>query len=180
VNIHLFRYADLLLMLAEAEVESGSLENARAIVNQIRARAAVKAQGTGCSPALTVSCTSDRALLTVPINDPSITWATYQIGQYTVPWTDQAAARTSVRFERRLELAMEGQRFFDLRRWGIAETMLNAYLNGMAGGAEKTRRAQLASSETFVARHNLFPIPDLQIQLSTVNGKSALTQNTGW
>jgi hypothetical protein len=180
VNIHLFRYADLLLMLAEAEVEAGVLENARTIVNQIRARAAAKVQGPGCLPALTVSCTSDRASMAVPINDPSITWATYSVGQYTVPWTDQAAARTSVRYERRLELAMEGQRFFDLRRWGIADQVLNAYLNGMAGGAEKTRRTQLASSEPFIARHFLFPIPDLQLQLSTVGGTSTLKQNTGW
>jgi starch-binding outer membrane protein, SusD/RagB family len=169
VNVHIFRYADMLLMLAEAEAEVGSPEAARAIVNQIRARAAVKVQGPG----------TDRASMAVPIGDPSITWATYRVGQYAGPW-DQATARTAVRYERRLELAMEGQRFFDLRRWGIAESLLNAYLNGMAGGAEKLRRTQLASAETFVARHYLFPIPDLQIQLSTVNGTPTLTQNPGW
>jgi hypothetical protein len=180
VNIHILRYADVLLLLAEAEVEAGSLANAQAIVNQIRARAAVKVQGPGCLPLGSATCASDRASVAVPINDPSINWATYQVGQYTVPWTDQAAARTSVRYERRLELAMEGQRFFDLRRWGIADQVLNAYLNNMAGGAEKTRRPQLASAETFVARHFLFPIPDLQLQLSSVGGTSTLKQNTGW
>ncbi len=169
VNIHIFRYADMLLLLAEAEAEAGSPENARAIVNQIRARAAVKVQGPG----------ADRATMTVPINDPSITWATYKVGQYLVPWT-QATARTNVRLERRLELAMEGQRFFDLRRWAIADQTLNAYLNGMAGGAEKTRRLQLASAEPFISKHYLFPIPDLQIQLSTVSGTSTLKQNPGW
>jgi len=91
-----------------------------------------------------------------------------------------SAARTAVRFERRLELAMEGQRFFDLRRWGIADQVLNSYLNGMAGGNEKSRRLQLASAEAFTARHFLFPIPDLQLQLSSVNGASMLKQNTGW
>ncbi|HET7189253.1 MAG TPA: RagB/SusD family nutrient uptake outer membrane protein [Gemmatimonadaceae bacterium] len=169
VNIHIFRYADLLLMLAEAEAEAGSPENARAIVNQIRARAAQKAQGPG----------TDRATIAVPLNDPSITWATYKVGQYLTPW-DQATARTAVRYERRLELAMEGQRFFDLRRWGIADQVLNAYLNGVGGGSEKARRAQLTSAETFVQRHYLYPIPDLQIQLSTVGGTSTLTQNPGW
>jgi hypothetical protein len=169
VNIHIFRYADMLLMLAEAEAEAGSPENARAIVNQIRARAAVKAQGPGTS----------RATIAVPINDPSITWATYRVGQYTTPW-DQATARTAVRYERRLELAMEGQRFFDLRRWGIADVTLNAYLNGVAGGSEKLRRLQLGSAEPFIAKHFLYPIPDLQIQLSTVNGTSTLKQNPGW
>jgi hypothetical protein len=169
VNIHILRYADVLLLLAEAEAEAGSPENARAIVNQIRARAAAKAQGPG----------TDRSTIAVPLNDPSITWATYKVGQYLTPW-DQATARQNVRIERRLELAMEGQRFFDLRRWGIADVTLNSYLNGQAGGAEKTRRSQLASSETFSAKHALYPIPDLQIQLSTVNGTSALTQNPGW
>ena len=169
VNIHIFRYADMLLMLAEAEAEVGSPEAARAIVNQIRARAAQRAQGPG----------TDRATIAVPLNDPSITWAKYQVGQYPGPW-DQATARTNVRYERRLELAMEGQRFFDLRRWGIADQVLNAYLNGVGGGAENTRRLQLKSAEPFVARHYLYPIPDLQIQLSTVNGTSTLTQNPGW
>jgi hypothetical protein len=159
----------MLLLLAEAEAEAGVPDNARLIVNQIRTRAAAKAQGVG----------TDRTSMAVPINDPSITWATYRVGQYLTPWS-QATARANVRIERRLELAMEGQRFFDLRRWGIADVMLNSYLNGMAGGAEKTRRLQLASAETFVARHFLFPIPDLQIQLSTVGGTSTLKQNPGW
>jgi hypothetical protein len=169
VNVHIYRYADLLLHLAEAEVEAGSIANAQAIVNQIRARAAVKVQGPG----------ADRATIAVPLGDPSVTWATYRVGQYTVPWS-QATAREAVRTERRLELAMEGQRFFDLRRWAIADQVLNSYLNNVGGGAEKTRRPQLASAETFAAKHYLFPIPDLQIQLSTVGGTSMLKQNTGW
>src|SRR3990170_2917787 len=159
VNIHIFRYADMLLMLAEAEVEAGSLENARTIVNEIRARAAVRAQGPG----------ADRASIAVPINDPSITWATYRIGQYTTPFASQAAARAAVRNERRLELAMEGQRFFDLKRWGIAEATLNAYLNGVGGGAEETRRLHLAAAEPFTSRHLLYPIPAIQIELSRVS-----------
>ena len=165
VNIHIFRYADMLLLLAEAEVEAGSLENARAIVNEIRTRASVRAQGPG----------ADRATIAVPINDPSITWATYRIGTYTTPWTSQADARTRVRAERRLELAMEGQRFFDLRRWGIAEATLNAYLQ-----VEKTRRLYLTSAETYAARHRYYPIPPIQIELSKANGQTTLTQNTGW
>jgi hypothetical protein len=165
VNIHLFRYADLLLMLAEAEVEAGSLEAAREIVNEIRARAGVRAQGTG----------TDRATIAVPINSTSITWAKYQVGPYTTAWTDQAFARNAVRFERRLELAMEGQRFFDLRRWAIADQVLNAYV-----AVEKTRRLYKAATQAFAARHYLYPIPAIQIELSKVNGQPMLTQNTGW
>jgi tetratricopeptide (TPR) repeat protein len=170
VNIHIFRYADLLLMLAEAEVEAGSLENARAIVNQIRTRAGVKVQGPGL----------DRGTIAVAIDDPRITWAQYKIGLYNTPWTDQATARTAVRYERRLELAMEGQRFFDLKRWGIADVTLNAYINGVAGGAEKLRRLQLAGAEAFATRHMLFPIPSVQIELSKSGTETRLTQNPGW
>lgn len=169
VHIHLYRYADLLLMLAEAYVETNNLEGARQIVNQIRTRAGVTAQGPGTTS----------GNMAVPINDPSITWAVYKIGQYP-PFPSQSYARDAVRAERRLELAMEGQRMYDLRRWNIADATLNAYVNGVGGGAEKTRRLYLTSAEPVAARHKWFPIPDLQIQLSQSSGKSNLTQNTGW
>ncbi|MBW3656529.1 MAG: RagB/SusD family nutrient uptake outer membrane protein [Gemmatimonadetes bacterium] len=165
VRIHIFRYADMLLMLAEAEVEAGSLENARTIVNQIRTRAGAAAQGPGTDP----------ATIAVPINSPSITWAQYRIGLYTAPFASQAAARTAVRFERRLELAMEGQRFFDLRRWGTLEETLNPYLD-----KEKTRRSYLQAASPVTARHQLYPIPNTQIQLSRVEGEERLKQNPGW
>jgi len=171
VNIHIFRYADMLLLLAEAEVEAGSVANAVAIVNQIRTRAGQRAQGPG----------TDRATTAVPINSPTITWATYRIGLYGA--LTQAQAREAVRNERRLELAMEGQRFFDLRRWGIAHTVLNGYLDGVGGGNEKTRRQQLDASERWGSatdRHYLFPLPAIQIELSKVGGQNRLVQNTGW
>jgi starch-binding outer membrane protein, SusD/RagB family len=111
----------------------------------------------------------------VAITDPRVAaFANYKIGTYTTPWTSQTAARNAVRDERRLELAMEGQRFFDLRRWGIAETVLNAYV-----AVEKTRRLQIAGAATFASRYALFPIPAIQIQLSQGKG-GGLTQNTGW
>jgi len=171
VNIHLFRYADMLLMLAEAEVEAGSLSNALTIVNEIRARAGVRAQGPGTSA----------TNIAVPLNDPSITWAVYQISPYP-SFPDQAYARNAVRYERRLELAMEGQRLFDLRRWGIADATLNAYINGVGGGAEKSaaRRLYLAGAEPFAARHRYYPLPAIQIELSRVGGEDRLKQNPGW
>ncbi|HEY0780421.1 MAG TPA: RagB/SusD family nutrient uptake outer membrane protein, partial [Gemmatirosa sp.] len=138
VKIHAYRYGDLLLNLAEAEVEAGSLENARTIVNQIRTRAGQKAQGPGV----------DKASIAVPINDPSITWATYKVGLYTTPFASQDEARTAVRYERRLELAMEGQRFYDLRRYGTYQQVLNAYV-----ATEQTRRPWMASAQQVTARH---------------------------
>jgi hypothetical protein len=200
VNIHLYRYADLLLLLAEAQVETGDLAGATANVNLVRARAGVTAQGCGkgsdaTSQAALVAayplCGSD-SRIAVPLNcnasavctpDPTIQWANYKIGQYPT-FSSQAYGREAVRTERRLELAMEGQRFFDLRRWGLpyAAAAINGYINGEGGGAEKSaaRRQYLAGAETFVAKHMLFPIPSLQISLSTVGSQKMLTQNTGW
>jgi hypothetical protein len=174
VNIHIFRYADMLLLLAEAEVEAGVIGNALAIVNEIRARAGMRAQGPG----------TDRATTAVPIDDPSITWADYRIGLYP-SFPSQDYARQAVRYERRLELAMEGQRFFDLRRWAATDlniflNTINGYVAGIAGGAERTRRPYLTSAEAVAAKHLLYPIPAIQIQLSRIGETSALTQNPGW
>jgi len=165
MNIHIYRYADLLLLLAEAYVEEGQLEFARVIVNEIRARAGVTAQGLG----------TDAGTIAVPIDDASITWADYEIGQYPGPWTDQAAARTRVRYERRLELSMEGERFFDLRRWGTANQVLNAYM-----AAEAARLAHLSGAAVYASRHGLYPLPTLQIELSKEEGQLTLVQNPGW
>ena len=169
VNIHLYRYADLLLLLAEAEVEAGSLPNALALVNQVRTRAAQKAQGPGTA----------QANIAVAINDPSITWAQYRVGNYP-SFPSQAYAREAVRAERKIELALEGHRFFDLKRWGNLETTLNGYITGVGGGAEGSRRNYLASAAPVQARHYNFPIPSTQLQLSTVNGEVRVPQNTGW
>jgi hypothetical protein len=178
VNIHMFRYADMLLLLAEAEVEAGALANALTIVNEIRARAAVRVQGCGFrtdnNQALAYAGCAGDARIAVPITDPSIVWATYRVNPYPA-FPDQNYARNAVRAERRLELAMEGQRFFDLRRWGIADQVLNDYMT-----EERTRRPQLVNAQTFAARHRYFPIPQIQIQLSRVDGTPRLTQNTGW
>jgi hypothetical protein len=189
VHIHIYRYADLLLLLAEAEVEAGVPENARAIVNQIRTRAGVVAQGcgSGSSDSLTYTtypvCRGDDrltvALLTsVPKDSLVEPWAFYKIGRYTTPWS-QAFARGAVRFERRLELAMEGQRFFDLRRYPqggatAADSAIPAYL-----AVEKTRRPGLVAA-VWQTRNHLYPIPNIQIKLSTVGTTTPLVQNTGW
>jgi starch-binding outer membrane protein, SusD/RagB family len=176
VKMHLYRYADLLLLLAEAEVEAGILENARTIVNEIRARAGATAQGPG-----TIGTTGVRDSIALPLSRAgdifSLTkpWAVYRVGLYSTPFADQAAARTAVQYERRLELAMEGHRFFDLRRWGIFEQVLNAYL-----AEEETRRTYLMGAAQVTPRYSLYPIPQLQIELSQVGGQDRLQQNFGW
>jgi starch-binding outer membrane protein, SusD/RagB family len=183
LHIHLYRYADLLLGLAEAEVETNDLAGALALVNQIRARAGVTAQGCGAASDNNVAATYPQcagdARFAVPINDPKITWAVYKVSPYP-SFPSQAYARSAVQTERRLELGIEGQRFFDLRRWGTVAAEINGYINGVGGGAEKNRRAYKAAAEAITARHRWYPIPPVQISLSAVAGQPSLKQNTGW
>ena len=183
LNIHLYRYADLLLGLAEAEVETSDLSGAMALVNQIRLRASQSAQGCAAAAdnnvaAMYPQCAGDNRLA-VPINDPKITWAVYRVRPYS-SFPSPAYARAAVRAERRLELAVEGQRFFDLRRWGTVAAEINGYINGIGGGAEKNRRAYKAAAELVIAKHRWYPIPEIQVSLSAVAGQPSLKQNAGW
>ncbi len=153
INYNIIRYADVLLMAAEAEVEAGSLEKARGYVNQIRARAA--------NPAVFVKGTDGKPV------------ANYVISQYATPWTSQATARDAVRFERKLELSGEGHRFFDLVRWGIAEKAVNAFLT-----YESSKLPGTYAGAKFTANKNEYmPIPQQQIDLQ---GTAVLKQNAGY
>lgn len=155
LNNNLMRFAEVLLMAAEVEVELGNLEKAREYVNMIRNRAANTA-----------------GFVENPDGTPA---ANYVIDEYTTAWTDQAAARKAVRFERRLELAMEGHRFFDLVRWGIAAETLNAYL-----AVEKDKREYLRGASFTAGVNEYFPIPEQQIILSSIGGVPTLKQNPGF
>ncbi len=130
MNIRILRYADVVLMFAEAANEVGGAANseaARVALNSVRERARRGA------PAGTL---------------PDITT------------TDQAELREAIRHERRIELAMEHDRFFDLVRWGIAQEALHT-----AGKTNFNNN-----------RDVLLPIPQVQIDLS--QGK--LIQNPGY
>lgn len=150
----LIRYSDVLLQLAEAEVELGNLERARALVNQVRQRAA--------NPAGFVM-------------DGSTPAANYKIGTYTAAWTDATVARKAVRFERRLELGMEGHRFFDLVRWGVVATVKNAYF-----AKEKAKRTYLNGASFTADKNEVFPIPSKAITQSAKDGAPTLKQNKGY
>jgi hypothetical protein len=202
INYNIIRFADVILWLAECEVEApgGDLEKARAYVNEIRGRAANTAswvnndQNKYSAKAVVASEAAMLAvdakpgdyvvrtdtnttfvLLTGDASDISnwqeYTIPNYKIGLYTDPWTDQAVARKAVHFERKLELAMEGHRFFDLVRWGEAATTLNNYLQ-----YEKTLRSWMSSASFTTGKDEYFPIPQRQIDLS--NG--TLQQNPGY
>ena len=153
-NLKLIRYADVLLMLAEAEVELGNLEKARTLVNQVRQRAA-NPDGF--------------------VKDGGAPAANYVIGLYTSTWSDATVARKAVRFERRLELGMEGHRFFDLVRWGVAATVKTAYYAN-----EKTKRPYLVAGSFTAGKNEIFPIPAKAITQSAKNGTPTLKQNPGY
>lgn len=119
MNIRILRYADVVLMFAEAANEVGGTDNitaARNALNTVRLRA--RGGATGILPDVTA--------------------------------TDQVTLRDAIRKERRVELAMEHERFFDIVRWGIAQTVLNA--------AGKTNFNN--------SKDVLLPIPQPQIDLS--------------
>ena len=163
LNRHLLRFADVMLLLAEADIHQGNLGRARDLINEIRTRAAAAAQGPAGGSVV------------VPINDAGITWATYDVGTYSDVGWDETRAMAALKMERRLELGMEGHRLFDLRRWGDAITVLNDYIS-----VESTKRAYLGAAFTFEDRHMQYPIPITQIELSVVEGEQRLVQNPGW
>jgi starch-binding outer membrane protein, SusD/RagB family len=151
LNITVLRFGDILLMAAEAEVEVGSLTKAQEYVNMIRKRASNPASFVtkGGAPA-----------------------ANYKIGNYDTPWTSKDAAKTAVRFERKLELGMEGHRFFDLVRWGTDVADINAYLKYDSKFLPNT-----LGGSTYQAKHAFLPIPQAQIDLT---GADILKQNAGY
>ena len=157
MNYTIIRFADVLLMAAEAEVELGNLDAARTLVNRVRARAA-------------------NSTYWVQEYDGSGPAANYVISQYpggADAFASQAGARNAVRFERKIELSGEGHRFFDLVRWGIAATELNRYLD-----YEGQYLVTKFGGANFTAGKNEYqPIPQSQIDLQ---GSDILTQNPGW
>jgi hypothetical protein len=157
-NYPLIRFADVLLLAAEAEVETGGLEKAREYVNLVRARASNPAGFVGVA------------------NNGLASPANYQIKTYTAAWTDAAVARKAVRFERRLELAMEGHRFSDLTRWGQGVTELNTY----AVKEAELGYGQIKGSTYKAGKSEYLPIPQTQVDKSVKAGKSVLTQNPGY
>ena len=144
INYHFMRYSDVLLMAAEAAVEAGNTSKALGYVNQVRNRA------KGSTP---------------PDSQP-----TYVIEPYP-SFGSQDYARKAVRFERRLELGMEGHRLFDLRRWGNAGSVMNTYF---AKEAEVV--TSFARGQSYQGKHDLFPIPIVAIDQS----QGVITQNSGY
>jgi hypothetical protein len=142
-------------MAAEAEIEVGSLTLARQYINQVRTRAAA-----------------------APVKkEDGSNAANYLVSPYPAPFASKEEARKAVRFERKLELGMEGHRFFDLVRWGIAAEVINGeYLSKESG-----RRPTTLNGVTFVkGKNELQPIPTFAVTQSIKDGTPTLKQNPGY
>jgi starch-binding outer membrane protein, SusD/RagB family len=148
LNFHVIRYADVLLWKAEALIESGRQGEAVGLINQVRTRA------------------KDSKYVLAWNNTSATDYAAkYNIGVYqpgvNCVWS-QDYARKALRFERKLELAMEGERFFDLVRWGEADQVLNQEYFAK----EKVLRTYLKDARFGKGRDEYFPIPQAQINFS--------------
>lgn len=150
INYNIIRFADVLLWAAEAAAEGNDLPKALRYLNTVRNRAA--------NPAGFVKDAS---------GNPA---ANYVISPYS-GFASQEEALEAIRFERRIEFAMEGHRRFDLVRWDIAAPVLNSFLD-----YESQFRQYLVGAE-FEEGEKYFPIPQRQIDLQTFGGESALVQN---
>jgi hypothetical protein len=148
------RYADVLLMKAEALIQMGQETAALPYINMVRQRAM-----------------NSTALLVQANGTPT---SNYHMDIYkpgvNCTWTN-AYALQALMFERRLEFAMEGYRFFDLVRWGIAADYLNNYF-----AVETTRTSHLVGAHFTKNRDEYLPISENQINFS----KGLYKQNPGW
>lgn len=134
LNNKQIRYSDVLLMYAEACCETGDLPTAKWALNKVRSRV-----GLAAFP------------YTAKIQGETVTFA-----------DNQSDLRKAIRHERRVELAMEGHRWFDLCRWGIAKETMDAYIAG------ESLEAQQEYSPFIKGKHEFFPIPSKEIDLTGI------------
>ena len=151
MNRIVFRYADVLLMRAEALAQLGQTSEAISLVNQVRDRAAGMATNSVVS------------------NYPNKYGVHYAVGKYNGSYSKDEAMKI-IKMERRLELAMESERFFDLVRWGDAATVLNKYYT-----SESEKMNFLSGSQFTANKNEYLPVPWEQMAAS--NGH--YTQNCG-
>lgn len=165
-NVNLIRFSDIILWAAECEVEAGNLAAALTHVNMVRARAAIPSGWVYLNSPYDAS----KSIYTVQTTKA----ANYKIGLYPA-FPDQAYARKAVRFERKLELAMEGHRFFDLQRWGILDTEMNAFF-----ASDKSIDITLKDAHFTKGQDEYRPIPQSEIDLANSKGPIILKQNPGY
>ncbi len=152
INYHILRYADVLLLAAEAAAATGDTGKALTYVNEVRGRA---------------------KNMTYVKDADGADAANYSIELYT-SFPSQDYAMMAVKMERRLELAMEGKRLFDLRRYGNSADVINTYMSNEARSI--TSFADEAANNSYQSKHDLMPIPIGAIDASV----GTLQQNSGY
>lgn len=135
INFPIIRYADVLLMLAEAYNENGELAKAVAELNKVRTRSSMPGLNSGA------------AFLAV---------------------SNKVDMQKRISHERKVELSVEGHRYFDLKRWNQLESVSNAFIEKSIVGDNLVTRG-------YQSRHKIWPIPGQEIEMN-----AALTQNEGW
>ena len=152
---YVVRYTEVMLWRAEALIETGNIAEAINIINQIRTRA-----NNSVAKYIPYAANQVRTL------------GYYQTG------VSKEDARKYLRWEKRLEMAMEPERYFDLRRWGLASSTLNAFFaSEKEGNYDGTAFAGYYSDAFYTAGKNEYwPIP--YNQLFYVPG--LYTQNKGY
>jgi hypothetical protein len=167
-NYRMYRLAHIILWRAEVAVEEDQLEVARGLVNQIRNRAKTSTPVMGL-------CASTVNLGTVtPTVDYTKPAANYKVEPYPVgapAFASKTEARKAVREEMRLEFATENLRFFDLRRWGILKTTLDAYIV-----KDGIFRSFMRGAKFDAVKNDYWPLPQDQIDLQ----KGVLTQDASY
>lgn len=169
-NLKVIRYAEVLLIHAEASCETGNLEEARVSLNQIRRRARQ-------------SSAVDRKASFKNVNKFQISknqYGMYDFIKYDY-WeangdvqnllpdiivTDQSSLRKAIRHERRVELAMENKRFYDIIRWGESEDHFHRFASRWGTGKGAQFRKNI---------NEVFPIPQDELDLNP-----KMTQNPGY
>ena len=171
-QINVIRFADVLLLAAETKAQLGNFDGAQTLVNLVRARAAKPAgfnykyvNAAAVYPAATGGFSTTPAA--------SYVVSQYPTGAFAAAGKDGALKR--IYFERKLELAMEGQRFFDISRWGIAQQALSTYFTYDGALVNDVTGAVWTPN-----KNEYYPIPQNQIQLESDGTTSKLKQNQGY
>jgi hypothetical protein len=165
-NVNLIRFADVILLAAECAAQANDLAAATNYVNMIRQRAA--------NPLYWVYKNSDYDAASATYTTQTTPADNYKIGLYPT-FTSKDNALKAIHFERRLELAMEGQRFFDLVRWDEADQVLNAYMQ-----REQSFRPLKKDGHWVKGKNEYFPIPQTEVDNMNADGTVRLKQNPGY
>lgn len=143
LNFCIIRYSDVVLLKAEALIEQNKqLDEARNLINEVRSKAKRSIDFDYTPKDLD------------PFN------ANYKVGLYTATGWTQDYARKALRMERRLELAMEGNRWFDLVRWGTVVSTVNAYMNKEKAYHAYYKDSSISDDEIFL------PVPYEEVNIA--------------